>query len=543
MPTPTVLTNPTQAAAWMRQRCPSGRLVADSRAVRAGDAFLAWPGAAHDARRFVPHALAAGARACLVSGAGWAEFCRSASADWHSHESLAVYESEQGLKAEGSPIADAFYGQPSKALDLIAFTGTNGKTSSAWWTAQLLAALGEPSGMVGTLGIGMLGAGMPHALHYTGLTTPDPATLHGGLHDMVQSGAKACVIEASSIGLAEHRLDATSIKTAAYTNFTQDHLDYHNTMKAYWAAKRALFDWLGLRIAVVNIDDAHGTALAAELKAQGRVRVWTVSAQINANSAADIQLIGRGYEHTAQGVQLTFEWQDLAESATVHRAQCQLVGGYNLSNLVGVIAAVRAQGFSSSAIAAAVCQGALSPVPGRMQIVPQLAGCPQVVVDYAHTPDALTQALRTLRGMQAAFSQSRANGAEPSRLWCVFGCGGNRDASKRPLMAAAALAADAVVITSDNPRDEAPQAIVDHMLAGIPATDLAVQGKVRVVLDRAAAIEYALHHAAPHDVVLIAGKGHEDYQEVAGVKHPFSDVAVAQQAMTRRAVDKSEVSE
>jgi MurE/MurF fusion protein len=482
----------TEAAAWLRARV-HGTLRTDSRRVAAGDGFIAWPGAATDGRRYVGDALRAGAAACLVEHEG-------AEAFGLDDTRIAAVA---GLKAATGPIADAYFGAPSQGLSVVASTGTNGKTSTAWWTAQMLSALGRRCGVVGTLGVGEPGAVEP-----TGLTTPDPVTLHATLRRFADSGFAACALEASSIGIVEQRLAALKIDVALFTNFTQDHLDYHGSMAAYWAAKRTLFSWPGLQAAVINIDDAQGAALAQELLGSP-LAVWTVSLQ----GAARLRAEALRYE--AGG--LVFEAVEGGERATVRST---LVGDFNANNLLVVMGGLRALGVPLADAARAAAQ--VSPVPGRLQQV-QGAGL-AVVVDYAHTPDALAQVLQALRPMAAA---------RGGRLWCVFGCGGNRDASKRPLMGAiAARAADHVVVTSDNPRDEVPAAIVAQVMAGV-AQALA-RAEARAIVDRGEAIRLVVRDAQAGDVILLAGKGHEDYQEVAGVKRPFSDLAEAQAALRER---------
>ena len=490
----------SEAVAWLRER-GCRHLRADSRRVGPGDGFVAWPGAAVDGRRFVQQALDAGAAACLVEREG-------AEAFGFGHADVATLS---GLKTACAPLAAEFYHQPSAALDVVAITGTNGKTSSAWWLAQLLQAAGQPSAVVGTLGLGQPGG----AWTGTGLTTPDPFMFHGALRQWVDGGVRACAVEASSIGIAEGRLDATRVAVAVFTNFTQDHLDYHGDMGSYWAAKRALFDWAGLRAAVVNIDDPQGAALARELGARGDLDLWTVSI-----AATGARLCVGQHTVTARGMACSFrEAGVVGESDTI---ELPLIGSSNLSNLVGVIAAARALGVALPAALAACA--ALSPVPGRMQAVPGDARAPLVLVDYAHTPDALEKALLALQPLA---------GARQGRLWCVVGCGGDRDPIKRPLMAAVAeREADMLLLTSDNPRSEDPQAILAQMSAGLKAP-----AQATVLADRAWAIAQAVAGAAPQDVVLIAGKGHEDYQEVRGQRHPFSDVQHAAAALAARAVE------
>jgi UDP-N-acetylmuramyl-tripeptide synthetase len=491
---------PQEAADWLRRRV-TGTLRTDSRQLQPGDGFIAWPGAATDARQHVAAALAGGATACLVEHEG-------AQAYAFEGDCIATY---RGLKAASGPIAAAYFEQPSAELTVLAVTGTNGKTSTAWWLAQALSNLKRvarvPCGLVGTLGVGRPPApgAAPGAAEVvsTGLTTPDPVLLQQTFRRFVAEGLQACAIEASSIGIQEQRLAGTRIRTAIFTNLTQDHLDYHGTMAAYWQAKAPLFQWPDLQAAVVNIDDVQGAALAAELAGQS-LDVWTVSC----TQAARLQ--ARDIRYDAQGLRFTVQ-----EGAEQHELRSQMIGSYNVSNLLGVMAAMRTLGVPLAA-AVASCHD-LTPVPGRMECLGQ-PGQPLAAVDYAHTPDALGQALQALRPL----AEQRGG-----QLWCVFGCGGDRDASKRPLMGAmAARYADRVVVTSDNPRSEQADAIISQILRGLTG-----YADVTVAADRAQAIAQTLAQAGAADVVLVAGKGHEDYQEIAGQRFPFSDLAQVRQAL------------
>jgi len=540
----TRLRSPAAAERWLRAWV-TGTLRTDSRRVRPGDAFIAWPGHATDGRRFVRGALESGAATVLVEAEGVEAYA-------FDDARIGVLP---GLKAATGSIADAYFDHPTERLRVVASTGTNGKTSTAWWTAQALTLLGQRCGVVGTLGIGepplaaaggepprgaaesAPSGGPPARIEFTGLTTPDPVTLHENLRRMVDEGFTACAIEASSIGLVEHRLAATRIEVALFTNFTRDHLDFHGSMDAYWAAKRALFDWPGLEAAVINLDDARGAALAKELQG-GQLELWTYSL---VDPAARLRATDLGY--VDGGLAFT-----LHEGGQVRAVRSALIGDYNASNLLAVIGGLRALGIGLDDAVRVMPQ--LTPVPGRMQRVmtatrsPLAAPSPpasaepdsrqpgvrvrdgmyqpEAVVDYAHTPDALEKALASLRPLATA---------RGGRLVCVFGCGGNRDATKRPLMAAVAeRLADVVVLTSDNPRHESPSAILREMTGGLQCPQAAT-----VIEDRRIAIAQALGAADPRDVVLIAGKGHEDYQEIAGIKHPFSDVAEATVALAARA--------
>jgi len=494
--TPLHLPHAAAAAQWLAAR-GAAELCTDHRRLRPGDAFLAWPGYSNDARRFVGAALQSGAVACLVDDHHLASF------GFDDPRIAAVTH----LKELVGPIAHQFLGKPSERLQVVAATGTNGKTSTAWWIAQALTGLGRRCAVIGTLGIGA--PDDEGGLQPSGMTTPDPVRLQQSLRDFVARGFAACAVEASSIGLQERRLAGTHIEVALFTNLTLDHLDYHEDMAAYWKAKRALFAWPGLKAAVLNIDDPHGAELAGAL-GHAPLQLWTCSTQRPA------RLWARGVRHDDGG--LAFEVREDAQALPLHSA---LIGDFNASNLLLVIGALRALGVAlPDAVRAAE---RLGPVPGRMQRVRlEAVGLPEVVVDYAHSPDALEKALQTLQPL------ARARGG---RLWCVFGCGGNRDAAKRPMMGAiAARLADRVVLTSDNPRNEAPGFILSQILAGITGHD-----EVDVIEDRHEAIAHALAQAAPADVVLLAGKGHEATQEIAGVKREFSDLREARAALGRRA--------
>jgi UDP-N-acetylmuramoyl-L-alanyl-D-glutamate--2,6-diaminopimelate ligase len=494
---------PLQAARWLQAK-QARRLVCDSRQVQPGDAFVAWTGSGQDGRRFVQASLRAGAVACLVEA-------QEVAAWGFDDDRIAALA---GLKGCAGSVAGVFFGHPADRLRVVAVTGTNGKTSTAWWCAQWLAALGQPTGLIGTLGAAVVG----QALVPTGFTTPDPLTLQSLLAGFAQADCSAVVMEASSIGIEEGRLQGVHLDTAVFTNLSQDHLDYHGTMEAYWAAKRALFDWPGLRVAVVNIDDAHGRELAQSLSARApALACWTVSLhEPGPPEGPHLQIVDKAWG--SQGMACVVQEWPSGERATL---SVNAVGDYNLSNLLCALAVLRAGGVSLAQAAAA--SAGLPPVPGRMHAAwadgPQ--ALPLVLVDYAHTPDAVEKALQALQPLAAH---------RGGRLWCVLGCGGDRDRSKRPLMAAAAeREAARLVLTSDNPRSEDPMEILWQMQAGLSEPVRAI-----VEPDRAEAIREAVGMADARDVILLAGKGHEDYQEVAGQRHPFSDTVQARLALQAR---------
>ena len=462
----------------------------DSRLVLPGDLFLAYPGDAADGRRYIEDAIVRGATAVFWERGGAEEIDPARLAI----PNLAVSD----LRSLAGNIAHAVLGEPSERLSLIAVTGTNGKTSCTQWIAR---AHPRRCGIIGTLG-----AGFPGALNETGFTTPQATTLARCLSGFVAQGGDACALEASSIGIVEGRLNGAHVDVAAFTNLTRDHLDYHGTMEAYAAAKEQLFRWPGLRAAVLNLDDPFGVHLAAVATARLKIG-YTLEREKGATGSVDMLLSASDIRPADTG--LVFS---LHAPQGICEIRSRLAGRYNVANLLAVAGVLLASGLPFEEIAGRL--SALDAPPGRMQRCGG-KGLPLVVVDYAHSPDALANALLALR------DEAVARGG---RLLCVFGCGGDRDHGKRPLMGeVAARLADAVVLTSDNPRSEDPCAIIDGILPGAPAAG--------VVVDRRQAISTVIADAAPGDVVLIAGKGHEGYQEVSGAFHPFSDLAEVEQAL------------
>ncbi len=475
-------------AALQRQGAVLSGITADSRRVASGQAFAAYAGMRLHGRDFVPQAIAAGAPAVL-----WDE-------DEGRPEGLPEGMPGVGvpaLKQHISALADLLYGQPSRMLRIIGVTGTNGKTSCTHWIAQAMTGLGQKTAVMGTLG-----NGIPPALTYTGNTTADAAELQRQLAEFVAQGASFVAMEASSEGLDQGRVNAVRFDTAVLTNLTRDHLDYHGDMEHYAAAKARLFAWPDLRAAVLNADDAFGRRLLAEevVSAREVVTYGLVHGDVRGTSLQT----GTG------GLSMRVEtpWGK-------GQLQASVVGRFNAENLLACLSVLLMNGVELDA--ALLALSAVVPPPGRMQ----MAGGgkqPLVLVDYAHTPDALEKVLTTLR-------QSGLAG----RLFCVFGCGGNRDAGKRPLMGEiAARLADQVVVTSDNPRHEDPLQIVAEIRAGM---SMAAEW---VETDRARAIARAIAAAEPGDIVLIAGKGHENWQEVAGQRYPFDDLQVATAALEGR---------
>jgi UDP-N-acetylmuramoyl-L-alanyl-D-glutamate--2,6-diaminopimelate ligase len=463
-------------------------LVQDSRAIRPGDAFVAIAGFGAHGLNFVDVAREAGVAAILFEPPAPADIPAPADA-------IAV----PGLRARLGELGDHFHGRPSQAMTVVGVTGTNGKTSTVQLLTQAWALRGVRNGSIGTLGAGLYGEVVP-----TGFTTPLVLQLHALLAQLRDAGAQAVAMEVSSHALDQGRVDGVHFDVAVFTNLTRDHLDYHGDMQAYGAAKAKLLAWPGLRAAVVNLDDAYGRELRAALPA------GTHTIGLSSRGAqADVRAENVVLDATGIGFDLIVG----DERASV---QSLLLGRFNVDNLLAVAGALHALGETADAIATTLSQ--LQPVAGRMNRLGGDHAMPLVVIDYAHTPDALEQALSSLR--------AHAQG----RLVCVFGCGGERDVGKRPQMAAIAEAgADLVIVTDDNPRGEDGDAIVADIVKGFSRP-----GAVLVQRDRAAAIARAIGAASASDIVLVAGKGHEPYQEIAGVRHPFDDTAVARALLQER---------
>jgi UDP-N-acetylmuramoyl-L-alanyl-D-glutamate--2,6-diaminopimelate ligase len=493
---------------WLHATAPAAQLSSDSRSIAAGDVFFAYPGDAADGRRYIASAIEKGARAVVYEADGfvWDEA-------WQLPR-MAV----PGLKQVAGQIANAYYRQPDAGMFTVAVTGTNGKTSCTQWLGKALSHLGGPAAVIGTLGVGVFRRGEHAGFSATGYTTPDAVLLQRKLAELQRAGAQALAIEASSIGLHQARLDGMHFDVALFTNFTRDHLDYHGDMAAYEAAKTMLFDWPGLRHAVINLDDDMGLRLIRYLRDTRPdlpVTGYTLAEQDQPGVACL-----RAAEVRASHCGTTFRLESPFGAAQV---KTRMVGHFNVSNVLGILAVLLAKGVALKAAVEAV--EALTSVPGRMQ---QLGGqdAPLVVIDYAHTPDALEKTQAALR--QVANERG-------GKLWCVFGCGGDRDPGKRPQMGAVAEAADHVIVTSDNPRNEDPAAIIAQIIKGMST---AGTGKSQVIADRASAILWAVRHAEKKDVVLLAGKGHETYQEIKGKKLPFLDADHAALALAARATMK-----
>jgi UDP-N-acetylmuramoyl-L-alanyl-D-glutamate--2,6-diaminopimelate ligase len=473
------------------------RLVTDSRAVQAGDTFVAYPGEKLDGRQFIAQAIAQGANAVI-----WELQHFVWNNEWNL-PNLAV----KNLRDTAGWIANNVYGAPSQKLQMIGITGTNGKTSTAHWIAQALNAAKKPCALIGTLGNGFVNGLQPSAN-----TTPDAIHVHTFLAEYLSHGAQAVAMEVSSHALSQGRVNGVTFDVALLTNLSRDHLDYHGDMKSYAGSKRKLFQWDQLKYAVLNFDDEFGVELAEQLLDESVEVVGyglSDTALKHAERLGLRMVYGHVTEINGQGLRL-----EIHSSWGAAQLNSGLIGRFNAANLLGALAVLLVSEVNLSD--AVLSLGDMQAVAGRMQRLGN-AQQPTVVVDYAHTPDALEKVLLTLREIDATKS---------SKLICVFGCGGDRDRGKRAMMGLVAEKfSDRCIITSDNPRSENPQHIIDEVMGGMSGNNH------EIFVDRTAAIARAISLAAQCDTVLVAGKGHEDYQEIGGVKHAFSDVLVAQQAL------------
>jgi UDP-N-acetylmuramoyl-L-alanyl-D-glutamate--2,6-diaminopimelate ligase len=520
--------SPRVIADWLRAQLPSGaQLSADSRSVRVGDAFLAFPGLREDGRKYIAQALLNGAGAILWQREVF---------NW-PHLDEAPHRSVSKLKSRAGAIAHEYYGQPSEQLEVIAVTGTNGKTSTTQWLAAGYQADGRKAAVIGTLGSGTYGVGTSkgdtskggtsNGLVSFGLTTPDAISLHRTLAQFRDQSVRHVALEASSIGLDQGRLDGARVVAAVFTNLTHDHLDYHGDMQSYAKAKALLFARPELQLAVVNGDDPASVVMLSALQGSATETISygrSPGKHVTYGAKARRNLIAESIDAQVDGVRLRV-------GGDFGRATIELgvLGEFNALNILAVMATWMGLGLGFDR--ACELASKLLPVRGRMEkVLIHEQGIdhsidhslldPLVVVDYAHTPDALDNALQSLRPI------ARARGGG---LWCVFGAGGDRDPSKRPVMGRTVEAlADHTVITSDNPRGESAYKIIADIRSG-----LSKEPRLSEV-DRALAIKRVLREAQPSDVVLIAGKGHEEYQEIAGQRLPFSDVEIARSALLSR---------
>jgi UDP-N-acetylmuramoyl-L-alanyl-D-glutamate--2,6-diaminopimelate ligase len=453
----------------------------DSREVDSGALFIATAKDVSQCQSHIQQAIAAGAKAVLIDDSAIVDMAQQ------PVQMIAL----SALDSKVSEIAARFFGHPSLAQTVIAVTGTNGKTSVTQFIAQCLEASGQACGVIGTLGYGRIGT-----LIETGMTTPDPVKIQAKLADFFRQSINTIVIEASSHALEQGRLNSVAIDVAVLTNLSRDHLDYHHDMASYANAKKRLFQFDSVKTAVVNAQDDFGQSLIEELASNDNIHVMTYGQN------TDTHLAANDANMTKQGVSF-----NLVKEAQSTQINSSLLGLFNIDNLLATAGSLVAIGLSFEQVVKGLeqCHAA----KGRMEVY---GGNKQVtvVVDFAHTPDALSKALQALQEHKPTQAQ----------LWCVFGCGGNRDIGKRPLMAAAAEKyADKIIITADNPRSESNEDIVEAILTGLDSRQSAY-----IEHDRQQAIKYAIEHAKKEDLVLVAGKGHEQYQDIAGIKKPYSDI-------------------
>lgn len=463
----------------------------DSRLVEEGDLFLALKGLQSDGRQFIEQAIENGAVAVLAEKGVDGPLLKT------YQKKVPVIEVER-LNPLAGLIAAKFYDQPSTKMKVLAVTGTNGKTTCTYLLALALNLLGEKAGVMGTLGYGVV----PH-LQDTNHTTPDAVAVQRCLSELVHEKVSSVAMEVSSHGLDQYRISGTEINAALFTNLSRDHLDYHGDMASYSKSKERLFYWPNIEHVVINSDDIYGRGYIEQWQGAGELTSYGFEKELS----PDVH--GRQLHLSDAGMRFQVVFGGFA-----FEVQSQLMGEFNAANLLGVIALLLKQGFTSKQIQEVVPK--LSPPAGRMERVAAEDG-PAVIVDYAHTPDALENVLSALKQHTGG------------KLLCLFGCGGDRDKGKRPLMASIAEQyADGVVVTSDNPRSEDPNQIIQEILAGIKN-----QQNVMVEVDREKAIQQAISQAQQGDVVLIAGKGHERYQEIKGQKYPFDDKQLAEKALSQ----------
>jgi UDP-N-acetylmuramoyl-L-alanyl-D-glutamate--2,6-diaminopimelate ligase len=475
----------------------------DSRAVQPGDVFVALAGTSEHGISYAAQAIARGA-IFVLSDACDSDQARAALAALPA-ASVAVIAQ---LRGKLPTLALALTEHAAHRLHTIGVTGTNGKTTITQLLARALQTLtGKKIASIGTLGCGFI-----DALQDSDRTTPDVLSLHQAIAQFLQQDAGALVMEVSSHALVQNRVAGLQFKGAIFSNLTRDHLDYHGSMQAYAAAKALLFQWPSLDYVILNADAFSDPAELAQFMPHGAAANARVL-RYSLHADRDAELYCSAIKRHARGSSIEIHYQDQRL-----QAELALLGEFNISNALAVVAALIAEGYNLSQLATVIA--GMRPVRGRMNALHQ-AGCASVVIDYAHTPDALEKALRSLR----------LHVPDDGALICVFGCGGDRDVGKRPMMGAiAARLADRSIITSDNPRSEAPEHIAAAIMDGVRSEN----GSATVELNRQQAITLALHAACANDVILIAGKGHESYQEIAGVRYPFDDYLHAQQAMQTR---------
>ena len=483
---------------------PSAKVSADSRQIESGDIFFAYPvghgNALRDGRHYIDAALKNGAAAVVFDPAHF-------ESPFLDHPQCVAVEN---LATKVGELCAQWYGYPSQKLRMIGVTGTNGKTSITQWLASALDGADHRTAVLGTLGTGFVGS-----LVQTGYTTPDAPRLQTQLQELLNAGASQVVMEASSHALDQGRIAGVQFNCAVFTNLTQDHLDYHGNMADYAEAKASLFAFAGLEHAVINFDDAFGRELGMKLLAKGGIKVWAYALSKDALNGFEKfgQRLERVYADNITLNGVAYDAKLVHEGVSENAVHIPVVGEFNLSNALAVWTVLLTQGLQADEASKRIAK--LRAVPGRMELIPLTRGNKSegllVIVDYAHTPDALQKTLQAIRPI----AEQRKG-----KIWCVFGCGGDRDVGKRSKMGAVAeQLADQIIITSDNPRTEDPLKIIKMIRAGIADN----ASNIQMITDRAAAIMAAVRHADAQDIVLVAGKGHETSQEINGKKFDFSD--------------------
>jgi UDP-N-acetylmuramoyl-L-alanyl-D-glutamate--2,6-diaminopimelate ligase len=453
----------------------------DSRRVKKNTLFLAYPGMNVDGRNYIPEALKKGAKAIFYEKKDFV---------WKKSWNVSHLPVDD-LKNKEGEIAHFFFKEPSKKIHTIGVTGTNGKTSCTYWLAELQNILGKKTGFIGTLGYGY------KKVKAQAYTTPDAISNHRIFKEFKSNNVKSVVMEVSSHALAQGRVNSIHFDVAVFTNLSRDHLDYHLNFKNYFNEKKKLFQFPSLKVAVINIDDSYGKKIKTSL-AKNKIKVITYGIK-----NGDIRATHINYSASSTTFNLHFKKE-------TYEVDTPLVGEFNVYNVLAVFGALVGSGFAVKKIIKQLAN--ISQVPGRMEKIGNKS-TPKVFIDYAHTPDALQKALETLK--------NKTHG----KLICVFGCGGNRDTGKREAMAkAASELADMSFITSDNPRNENPKKIINEISKHM-------KGLFTIEIKRDKAIEKAIQFAKKEDVILIAGKGHEKYQEINGIKYPFSDQKCTKNAL------------
>ena len=517
----TSLSTQLQLQSYMK---PGVQMTGDTRVLKAGDVMLAYPmGNARqlsDNRPFITHALSLGASLVLYEPKDLSQVVSAEDLRLIEEDSRCV--AVQNLTEKAGELAAYWYGEPSQVMQVIGVTGTNGKTTITQWIAQALQAKQGKAAVMGTLGAGLLGA-----TQKTGFTTPDAPRTHALLKDMLDQGASSVAIEVSSHALDQGRINGVEFDVVVVSNLTQDHLDYHGDMLEYANAKKKILHLPHVKHIIINADDDFGQTCLTELakSIEPGTTVWAYATQAEKLLSLPCYAAGMMKKILAEEIHLapqgmTFNWR--LDGQELGQVKTQVIGLFNVSNTLAVMAALLASGCDVAELTPLIEQ--LKPVMGRMELVPGKAQqSPMAIVDFAHTPDALEQTLKTLR----VIAKERSG-----QLWCIFGCGGDRDPSKRPVMGRIAERfSDHVMVTSDNPRSENPEKIISEILSGCEVPE-----KVQTNSDRATAILQVIRQAKEQDVVLVAGKGHEDTQEIAGKRHAFSDQLHLQIAMGGAAV-------